>query len=106
MRAGQLRERITIQREVKQRTASNQKIGEWEDVCEIWAEKKCVSATVIDGDGFVVHAGIYKFYIRRRDDITAQMRVKWDGRIFELQGPPVDWPNERNGLTLITKEHV
>ena len=106
MRAGQLRERITIQREIKQTTASNQKIGDWEDVCEIWAEAKCTSASVLDGDGFVIHAAVWKFYIRRRDDITAQMRVKWKNRIFVLQGPPVDWANERNGLTLITKELV
>lgn len=106
MKAGQLRERITIQKEVKQTAATNQQIGEWVDVCEIWAEAKCTSSTAIDGDGFVVHAATWKFYIRRRDDITAQMRVKWKGRIFQLEGPPIDWANERNGLTLITKELV
>lgn len=106
MKAGALRERITLQREVKKTTSTNQQIGEWEDVCEIWAEAKCTSSKVIDGDGFVVHAATWKFYIRRRDDITAQMRVKWKGRIFVLEGPPVDWTNERNGLTLITKELV
>lgn len=106
MKAGSLRERITLQREVKKTTPTNQQIGEWEDVCEIWAEAKCTSSKVIDGDGFVVHAATWKFYIRRRDDITAQMRVKWKGRIFVLEGPPVDWTNERNGLTLITKELV
>lgn len=106
MRAGRLRERITIQREVKKTTSANQKIGEWEDVCEIWAEKRCTAAAVIDGNGFVVHAATYNFYIRRRDDITAQMRVKWDNRIFTLQGPPIDWKDEPNGLTLITKELV
>lgn len=106
MRAGALRERITIQREVKQTTATNQPIGEWKDVCEIWAEAKCTASTLTEGDGFVVHAATWKFYIRRRDDITASMRVKWKDRIFVLQGPPVDWANERNGLTLITKELV
>lgn len=106
MKAGKLKERITIQREVKTTTAANQSIGEWEDVCEIWAEKRCVSSTVIDGNGFVVHAGAYKFFIRRRDDITAQMRIKWKNRIFTLEGPPVDWESEPNGLTLIAKELI
>lgn len=106
MKAGKLRERITIQKEVKQTTAANQQIGEWVDVCTIWAEAKCTSSTVINGDGFTVHAAVWKFYIRRRDDITAQMRVKWKGRIFMLEGPPVGWVNERNGLTLIAKELV
>lgn len=106
MKAGKLRERITIQKEVKKDTSTNQKIGEWVDVCEIWAEARCTSPTQINGDGFTIHAAVWKFYIRRRDDITAQMRVKWKGRIFLLQGPPVDWESERNGLTLITKELV
>lgn len=104
MNAGQLRERITIQREVKQTTASNQKIGVWEDVCTVWAEARCTSSTLLDGDGFAVHASTWKFYIRRRDDIRAGMRIKWKDRIFQLEGPPIDWAKERNGLTLIAKE--
>ena len=81
-------------------------------LCEIWAEKRCTAAAVIDGDGFVVHSATYNFYIRRRSDITATMRVKWKDpaskkdRFFILQGPPIDWKGEPNGLTLITKELV
>ena len=106
MRAGALRERITIQKKVKASTATKQQVGEWVDVCEIWAEAKCTTSSVIDGDGFTVPVAIWKFYIRRREGIAASMRVKWKGRIFQLQGPPVDWANERNGLTLITQELV
>lgn len=106
MKAGRLRERITIQREVKKATAANQQVGEWVDVCEIWAEVKSIDVRTVDGNGFVQHESTFKFYIRRRDDISAQMRVKWKNRTFALVGPPVDWVNERNGLTLITKELV
>lgn len=106
MNAGSLRERITIQKEVKGTTAANQKIGKWEDVCTIWAEARCTDSTLLDGEGFTVHAATWKFFIRRRDDITAGMRVKWKGRLFQLEGPPIDWVTERNGLTLIAKEIV
>ena len=106
MKAGKLNQRIVIQREEKKTTASNQQVGEGVDVCEIWAQVKCTDSGVIDGNGFIQHEATYKFYIRRREDITAQMRVKWKGRIFNLVGPPVDWNNERTGLTLITKELV
>ena len=104
MNAGQLRERITIQKEVKTSTPANQKIGDWEDVCTIWAEARCTDSTLTDGDGFVVHAATWKFYIRRRDDIKAGMRIKWKDRIFLMEGPPIDWAKERTGLTLIAKE--
>lgn len=106
MRAGQLNQRITIQREVKRTTASNQQIGEWVDVCTIWAQVKCSDSGILDGNGFVQHEATYKFFIRRREGITAQMRVKWKGRIFYLVGPPIDWANERTGLTLVTKELI
>ena len=106
MKAGRLRERILIQKEVKQTTSANQKIGDWVDVCEVWAEAKCTSSSAVNGDGFVVHTSVWKFFIRRRDDITAQMRVKWKDRIFVLEGAPVDWSGERNGMTLVTKELI
>ena len=106
MRAGILRERITLEREVKEPAATNQMISKWVPHCEIWAEVRCTSSAVIDGDGFTVHGAVWKFFIRRRSDITSTMRVKWNGRIFQLEGPPVDWTNERNGLTLIAKEIV
>lgn len=106
MEAGKLNKRITIQKQVTKATASNQQVGEWVDVCTVWAQVMCTSAAVVDGDGFVVHKAAYKFYIRRRDGITAQMRVKWNGRIFELEGPPIDWKNEQTGLTLIARELV
>lgn len=106
MRAGELRERITIQKEVKEKTETNQNIGSWVDVCTIWAQAVCTESGLRDGDGFNAHTAVWKFYIRRRDDIRAGMRIKWNGRFFLLQGPPVDWKQERNGLTLITTEAV
>lgn len=106
MEAGKLNSRITIQKEIRRATASNQQVGEWVDMCTIWAQVRCTSSTAIDDNGIVQHASTYKFYIRRREGITAQMRVKWKGRIFLLQGPPIDWNNDPTGLTLITKELV
>lgn len=104
MKAGMLRERITIQKEITKTTETNQKIGQWVDVCTIWAQARCTSSDLQDGDGFHVHTTVWKFYIRRRNDIRAGMRVKWKDRYFLLQGAPVDWAQERNGLTLITTE--
>ena len=46
----------------------------------------------------------YQFYIRRRSGITGNMRIRWKERTFELLGPPIDWKNEKNGLTLMARE--
>jgi SPP1 family predicted phage head-tail adaptor len=106
MQAGRLNKRITIQRQQKIQKPSGQLIGEWVDVCTIWAEVNCTDSKAVDSNGVIQHEGLYRFFIRWRTGITADMRVQWDGRIFELTGPPADWKGERIGLTLITKELV
>lgn len=106
MEAGKLKKRITLQRQNKQRDASGQVVGIWEDFAHIWAEMKCTDSTTVDSRGAVQHEGLYKFFIRWRGDITADMRVCYQGRTFELTGPPADWSGERVGLTLLTRELV
>ena len=106
MEAGKLNKRITIQKCISKPSPSNQQRGDWVDVCTIWAQVKCTSSRAVGDDGVIQHEATYKFYIRRRKGITAQMRVCWDGRIFNLVGPPIDWNDERTGLTLVTKELV
>lgn len=106
MEAGKLNKRITIQKLLPKTALSGQQTGEWVDVCTVWAQVKCTSPRSINDDGVVQHEATYKFFIRKRKGITAQMRVLWDDRIFNLVGPPVDWADERTGLTLIAKELV
>lgn len=106
MNAGKLRERITIQQRAKKQNPSGQVVGEWVDVCTVWAQVKCTNSKTVDSSGVVQHEGIYRFYIRWRPGITAEMRVLWQGRAFELTGPPADWDSEKSGLTLLAKERV
>ena len=106
MEAGRLNQRITIQAQADMQSASGQPVGEWKDVCTIWAQVECTDSRTVDGDGYTQHEGLYRFYIRWRKGITANMRVKWDDRIFTLVGPPADWKTERTGLTLIAKELI
>ena len=109
---GRMNERITIQKPSGGRQPSGQLNPQpegWEDVCTIWAEARCVLSGAADEAGISQHETEFRFYIRRRSDITAEMRILWldhgRERIFLLQGPPVDWQN-RQGLTLIGRELV
>lgn len=106
MKAGKLRHRITIQRQLRQPLPSGQQSGDWVDVATVWADAKCTRSTIADADGVMQDEMVYKFYIRWRPDIRAAMRVLWQGRTFELTGPPADWEEERSGLTLLTRELV
>ena len=112
MEAGRLNHRITIQKNVKTRNSAGQPVETWEDFCQVWAEVQCTKVTAVDAEGAIQHEGLYKFYIRHRRGITAEMRILWDDgyaespRIFTLVGPPADWKGERIGLTLTAKELV
>lgn len=106
MKAGRMKHRITIQALTETQLPSGQITGEWEDYVTVWAEINCTSATVLDESGAVQHEGLYRFYIRHRDDITAEMRVIWNNRIFTMVAPPADWKMDNLGMTLITKELV
>lgn len=108
MDAGKLNKRITIQRKVKTRAPSGQPTEGWEDVCTVWADMVCTDSKAADQDGVIVHEGLYRFRIRYRRGLDAEMRVLYrDGdreRVFPLVGPPADWEGNRVGLTLICKE--
>lgn len=104
MEAWKLRHKIVIQKRSLTRTAAGQRVGEWVDFATVWAQIQCTDSKSVDSDGVIQHEGLYKFFIRWRKGITAEMRILWDGRTFELTGPPVDWKTERRGLTLLARE--
>lgn len=104
MNAGRLNSRIIIQRRVEKTAPSGQTVGSWVDLCAVWAQVECTDSKTLDGDGYTQHEGLYRFYIRWRPGLDANMRIKWGGRLFTLVGPPADWKTEKSGLTLIAKE--
>lgn len=106
MNAGRLNKRITIQRRTPSRAPSGQPVDKWTDHKTLWAEVVCTDSRTATADGVVQHEGLYRFYIRWTSGITAEMRILWDGRIFELTGPPADWKSNRIGLTLLARELV
>lgn len=106
MRAGHLNRRITIQRKVSEAQPSGQRKPEWVDYKTIWAQVKCTDSKAVDSTGAIQHESIYRFYIRRTSGITPEMRILYQDRIFYFTGAPVDWEDERTGLTLLAKELV
>lgn len=105
MQAGRLNKRITLLRFVPEPSETRQKTkGSYEPAFTVWADVVCANSTVQADNGAIVYETVYKFYIRRRDDILPNMRIRWNGKVFYLTGAPVDWKKERGGLTLLAKE--
>lgn len=105
MQAGRLNKRITLYRFVPDASDTRQKNkGHYEPAFTVWAEMLCTqSSTAVDG-GAVVYDTVYKFNIRRRNDIQPTMRIRYAGREFSLTGAPIDWKKEQNGMTLLARE--
>lgn len=105
MKTGLLRERIEILKFVPEPSAVNQQTkGTYEPLAKCWAQVLSTQSAEQDFGGGVFYTSVYKFYIRRRDGIDPSMRIRWKGRIFQITAPPIDWKDERTGLTLICRE--
>lgn len=106
MRTGGLNTKIQLLEFVPEPSDTNQRTkGSWAPWGKpIWAEVKCTQTKQTEQDGAMAFVTVYQFFIRRRTGITGNMRVQWKGRIFALTGPPIDWKNERTGLTLMARE--
>lgn len=106
MRTGGLNTKIQLLEFRQAASATNQK-GKGSYVPwggPIWAEVKCTRTQTAENGGAAAYVTAYQFYIRRREGITGDMRIAWKGRTFELLGPPIDWKNEKTGLTLTARE--
>lgn len=106
MRTGKLNTKIQLLEFVPGSSDTNQRTkGTWEPWgIPIWAEVKCTQAKPTEQDGAMAFVTVYQFFIRRRPGITGNMRISWKNRIFTLTGPPIDWKNEKTGMTLMARE--
>lgn len=96
MKAGTLRDRITIQRKTGQVDTDGQPIDAWEDVAKVWANVRHQSgseAIKADAEVSAVRASIR---IRWRTGINAGMRVLHAGQVYDIKAV----------LPGATREHV
>ena len=84
MGAGQLRDRITIQRR-KPGGALGQASNNWEDVAQVWANIRFSSGSESIRAGRVASKAQASIRIRWRTGITAEMRAVCDGVIYEIK---------------------
>lgn len=91
MNAGQLSTRVTLQRLSGASDELGQPVKTWIDVAAVWADVRHntgMGAIRAGGEVSVIKASVR---IRRRDDITAGMRVVSGATVYEIEAvqPPV-----------------
>lgn len=86
LRAGELRDRITIQRKTGGKDAWSSPLPEsWEDVAKLWSNVRHLSGSEsikADADTSTVKASIR---IRWRTGIDAGMRVLYGGQVYDIE---------------------
>lgn len=101
--AGTLKERITIERPVGERTPMGLQQAVWEPVCQ------CFAAVVPEGTGSEAEAMVlssmprFRVIIRRRDGISIDQRVSWKGRLLMIRQLLED-PRAKDRITMRCEE--
>lgn len=82
-----------------------QEKGEWTKYRSVWATVKPYKSSEYSFMGKLKPEVSHRIYVRYRTDITAEMRILYHGRTFEISGPPIDI-DEKHELLEIQCEEV
>lgn len=105
MRAGALRQRITIQQAIESQDSSGSVTKVWTTFATIWAayEPQTGSESFKEDQEQAV-MGV-RFRTRFKAGITPKMRVSFDGRVFDILSL-VDVNGRSKQLHIMTRENV
>ena len=84
MKAGRLRNRITIQQKVIGKDVLGQDVDLWVDVCTVRAEIRDISGREYQSSQAEQSQTDCKILIRHRNDITPDMRVLCNGIYYDI----------------------
>ncbi|HEY1182232.1 MAG TPA: phage head closure protein [Rhodocyclaceae bacterium] len=103
MRAGQLRDRITIQQRTVTRGSMGAPVDTWTDVATVWAQfdplrgREFFSAKQEQTENSV------RFWIRYRAGIETKMRIVFAGKHYDIEAV-IDARGRRQMLEIMTRE--
>lgn len=101
MYAGQLRHRITIQRNaVTQDPKTGAMVNGWADVATVWARVEMSRAARLVAASAAQSEVRGAITIRWRDDVDAACRVLWRGQVYRVLGITPDSESAREALEL------
>jgi len=105
MRAGELRERVTIQAPNMSQNSYGEETVNWSDVATVWARVEFLGGQenyrrAVDQ---AVSTATYRIIMRYRSDVTEEHRIQWRGRYLGILSVH---PNYAGGFTLCMCEVV
>lgn len=103
-RIGHLRHRITLERPERASDGRGGWVETWSPAATVWAAVEAIRASERVVAQQTQGSVTYHVVIRYRSDVTADMRVVWNGRPLYLVGPPYDFDGRRRYLVLECEE--
>ncbi len=82
---GTLDQRVIIQREARTADDYGGAALAWVNVATVWASVRPLSGRERADFGEVEAPANYRFTIRRRGDVTAAMRITWNGAAYNIR---------------------
>jgi SPP1 family predicted phage head-tail adaptor len=101
MRAGLLRHRVILQRATMTRDEAGQEIADWQPYATVWAEAEPLRGRELLAAQQAQAEVTTRFRIRYRPDVLPTDRVVWDGAVYAITSPPIDWRGRRMLLELM-----
>ncbi|NWK74156.1 phage head closure protein [Acinetobacter sp. SwsAc6] len=99
--ASELRHRVVIQQYVDQRDQYNNSTGKvWSEYKTLWGKLSGFSGKDLIAAKAAGSEVIARLKLRKRDDITTEMRVLFKGKAYQITSPPM--PDDRDGNTYMT----
>ncbi|PEC82107.1 phage head closure protein [Bacillus cereus] len=108
LNTGDFRNRIIIEQPEVIKDELNQEVetGIWQEVKKAWSMIKTVKGSEYIEASASQSTRIYRFVIPHTTGITELMRIRMNGRIFDIIEPPMNDDEMYQTLTIIAKEHV
>ncbi len=104
--SSRLKHRITLQHPVLTQDGAGGYTVEWQDIASLWAEFREINGREKFLNGKTESYATYILTIRKRDDITADMRVLYESRVFNIRAIAYPVENARNRMLLTIEEGV
>ena len=102
MRAGELRNQVTLQQQTKTRNAIGGEVITWATVATVWADKLHQTSREFFAAQKINAEITDLFKIRYREKVDAKMRLIFRGRIYDIIGAD-DPDGRRRELWLMCK---
>ena len=104
--AGQLDQRLTLQRRGAGVDVLGQPSGAWTYVDEVWGKARPLRSRELFAAGQVQNVSDVEFTVRWRDDIASTWRIVWRGVPHDITGTPIDIDGQRQWMQLLASSGV